>query len=339
MNLRITVAALAVVVAIWTSGADAPRAQARTSAAAAVARPIAIPDGFPAWAYPWDPTFKAPPADNTLHRVPDSAQSFSFVDARNLFLSPDWHPADHPRMPPVVAYGRRPKVRACGVCHRAEGTGGPENANIAGLPEAYIIQQMAEFRSGARRFSGPRRAPVVLMIDVARATSDAEVRQAAAYFSSLKPRRTIRVIEAETIPATFIAGNFHTYRHDGTTEPLGPRIVEVPVDQEQFELRDSRSQFRAYVPPGSLERGAAIVTRPREGTSITCARCHGAGLRGTTQIPGIAGRSPSYLMRQLFDFKHGTRRGANSPQMAATVAALSPGDMLAVAAYLASLAP
>ncbi len=46
-------------------------------------------------------------------------------------------------MPEVVARGREPEVFACGFCHRADGPGGPENANIAGLPAACIVQQMA----------------------------------------------------------------------------------------------------------------------------------------------------------------------------------------------------
>ncbi len=68
---------------------------------------------------------------------------------RDLFSAPVWHPDDHPPLPPIVAHGRKPAVFACGVCHRADGPGGPENANIAGLPAAYIVQQMADYKSGA----------------------------------------------------------------------------------------------------------------------------------------------------------------------------------------------
>lgn len=345
MRLRTAAFIVGLALAAWMLASEPMRAQSARRVIAASANtpgvPVGIPENpdFPHWAYPWDPTYKAPPADATPRHVPGSPRTFSFVDARDAFLSPDWHPASHPKMPEVVLHGRRPHLRACGMCHRAEGTGGPENSSVAGQPAAYLVQQMADFRSGARRFSGPRRGPVVLMIEVARNATDAEVRIAADYFASLTPKRTIKVIEAETIPSAFIAGNFYTFKNDGTTEPLGRRIVEAPFDREQFELRDSRSLFRAYVPPGSVARGERIVRTPRAGTTITCARCHGSELRGGGLVPGIAGRSPSYNMRQLYDIKHGTRRGPGAWQMLATVESLTDEDMLDVAAYLATLAP
>ena len=116
------------------------------------------PEPVPAWAYPWDPDFKTPPADDAPHRLPGSTASFRWAQARDLFFSPDWHPEDHLPLPAIVATGRKPDVRACGSCHRSEGTGGPENAGLAGLPVAYFVQQIADFKSGARKSSGPQRA-------------------------------------------------------------------------------------------------------------------------------------------------------------------------------------
>ncbi|MBV9755366.1 MAG: cytochrome C, partial [Hyphomicrobiales bacterium] len=113
------------------------------------------PEDFPAWAYLWAPDFPLPPADDLPRHVPESSASFTIRQEQDLFFSPDWHPADHPPMPEVVAHGVPPGVRACGACHRAEGTGGPESASLAGLPAEYIVQQVADFKSGARKFSVP----------------------------------------------------------------------------------------------------------------------------------------------------------------------------------------
>jgi cytochrome c553 len=242
-------------------------------------------------------------------------------------------------MPAVVAHGRRPDVRACGSCHRAEGTGGPENSSLAGLPAAYIVQQMADFKSGARRFSGPQRGAVLLMNATAKAMTDAEVQEAASYFASLRPKRIIRVVESELAPQTFVARLFFVKSPQGGSEPLGRRILEVPDDVQQFELRDSRALFTAYVPPGSLARGEFLVRTGGEGTTVPCAPCHGADLKGMGPIPGIAGRSPSYLVRQLFDIRHGARAGQGSSAMKPTVANLTEDDMIALAAYVASLPP
>jgi cytochrome c553 len=70
---------------------------------------------------------------------------------RDRFVSSNWHPGDYPPQPEIVAHGRKPDVFACGFCHRADGPGGPENANLTGLGAAYIVQQMADFKSGARK--------------------------------------------------------------------------------------------------------------------------------------------------------------------------------------------
>ena len=297
------------------------------------------PDSFPSWAYPWAPDFKVPPADDVPQRLPGSTAAFSRTQTRDLFFSPDWHPDDHLPMPAVVASGRKPDVRACGSCHRSEGTGGPENSSLAGLSVDYFVQQMADFKSGARKFSGPQRSAILLMTAVAEAATDAEVQAAAEYFSALKPKRIIKVVESDTAPKTYIARLFFVKRAEGGTEPLGRRIVEMPDDVEQFELRDTRSQFTAYVPVGSVARGEALAKTGGSDTTIPCANCHGPDLRGVGPVPGIAGRSPSYIVRQLYDFQQGVRAGSASDLMKPTVAKLAQEDMISLAAYIASLEP
>src|SRR5262245_33361163 len=83
-------------------------------------------DTPPPWAYVMNPPdFKPPPDDGSLRRVPDSNAAFTLTQVRDLFFAPDWHPSDHPPMPDIVARGRKPDVFTCGVCHRADGSGGP----------------------------------------------------------------------------------------------------------------------------------------------------------------------------------------------------------------------
>ena len=72
---------------------------------------------------------------------------------------------------------------------------------------------------------------------------------------------------------------------------------------------------------------------------MPCGICHGPDLKGLGPIPGIAGRSPSYIVRQLYDFQHGTRAGIGSALMKPAVEKLMIDDMIALAAYAASLAP
>lgn len=291
----------------------------------------------PAWAYPVNPPdFKPMPDDGTMRRVPGSTSGYTLSQTRDRFLAPDWHPGDQPPMPEVVARGRKPDVYACSYCHRVGGPGGPENASIAGLSEAYILQQMADFRSGARRSSVPSRAPVMLKATLAKAITDEELQTAARHFATLQPRANLRVIETESVPRTRVEGWVLATHPDGGTEPIAGRIIEVAEDQHRFELRDPRSRFVAYAPPGSVRRGAALAAG---GRVPACAGCHGADLRGQAAIPSIAGRSPSYVVRQLFDLRNGTRAGPGAAAMKPVVDALGVDDMTDLAAYLATLAP
>jgi mono/diheme cytochrome c family protein len=108
-------------------------------------------DAPPAWAYPVNPpNFQRAPDDGSTRKVPDSTAGYTLTQVRDLFAAPDWHPEDHPPMPAIVASGRKPDVFACGVCHRADGSGGAENASLFGQPAEYILQQTVEFKNGRR---------------------------------------------------------------------------------------------------------------------------------------------------------------------------------------------
>jgi cytochrome c553 len=56
-------------------------------------------------------------------------------------------------------------------------------------------------------------------------------------------------------------------------------------------------------------------------------------------VPPLAGRSPSYTVRQLFDLQQGVRKGAWAPLMKAAVEKLSIDDMIAIAAFTSSREP
>jgi cytochrome c553 len=301
--------------------------------------PLQAADGPPEWAYQITPAgFKAPPDDGVPRHVPNSSATYTVTQLRDRFISPVWHPEEHPPLPPIVAQGRKPDVFACGFCHRADGPGGPENSALAGLPVAYIVQQMNDYKSGARRTAVPKRN-VDLMIGLAKAATDEEIASAAAYFSALKPRQHTRVVETDAAPKTFIMANHYAALASGEKEAIGQRIVEVPEVLEQFVNRDTHARFVAYVPVGSVARGEALVRTGSAGKTLACVTCHGPDLKGVGVIPSIAGRSTNYVVRQLYDIKHGFRAGAFSGLMKDVVAKLQEEDMLAIAAYLATQAP
>ena len=293
----------------------------------------------PAWAYPVSPP--APPIneDGVKKTVPGSTLSLTVTEIRNLFNPPDWHPGDHPPMPEAVAHGRKPDVRACGYCHLPNGQGRPENASLVGLPAAYIVQQMADYKNGVRRSSEPKMGPPANMLVIGRAANDEEVKAAAEYFASLKPKKWIRVVESATVPKTTPVGWMLVAVEGGGKEPIGNRIIEMPEDLERTELRDSHSGFVAYAPPGSIKKGEALANTGGGGKTIRCSICHGPDLKGLGNVPALAGRSPSYIVRQLFDIQNGAHTGPGTMLMKEPVARLTIDDMVALAAYTSSLNP
>lgn len=298
------------------------------------------PDAPPAWAYVVNPPGSAPaPDDGTPLHVPGSSRTFTATQLRDVTKVPDWHPEDHPAMPDSVATGPRKGVFACGFCHLPNGLGRPENASLAGLPAEYIVRQVAAFRTGERTSAEPRSLPTNFMISSAKGATDEEVSAAAEYFASLTPRPWIRVVETDTVPKTHVSGWMLVEDVPAATESIGRRIVEVPEDLERTERRDSRSGFVAYVPAGSIARGETLVKEGGPARTHPCGVCHGADLRGLGPIPALAGRSPSYLVRQLHDMRRGLRQGSWAQLMKPVVAPLTDDDIIAIAAYAASLAP
>lgn len=242
-------------------------------------------------------------------------------------------------MPAVVGKGRGAPIFACAYCHLPNGAGRPENTSLAGLTPTYFKRQILSFRVGDRWGSEPRRGPEGAMIALAKAASDADVDEAAAYFASLKPVSFVRVVETATVPKTTVKGWTLTSAPGGGTEPIGFRIIEMAVDFSRFENRDSRTPFVAFVPRGSISLGRDLVMTGAHGRSFSCISCHGPDLKGLIDIPRLAGRSPSYLVRQLYDMRSGTRKGGNAELMKPVVARLTDRDIVALAAFLASLSP
>jgi cytochrome c553 len=219
------------------------------------------------------------------------------------------------------------------------GTGGPENAKLAGLPADYIVRQLQDYRRGVRTTAVASRYPQSAMIKIAKGLNPQEMAEAAAYFSQTAPTPNIRVREAAEVPRTHVEGWRLAADADGAMEPIGHRVIELPDVPRNFERRDSRTTFTAYVPPGSLARGKLLAERGAGLGTLPCVICHGPQLLGMGLAPPIAGRSPTYLVRQLYEIQSGIRSGGNCAPMKIGVAGLSLDDMIAAAAWAASLPP
>jgi cytochrome c553 len=214
--------------------------------------------------------------------------------------------------------------------------GHPESASLAGLSVNYMIQQLRDYRSGARKSLGDRGDSMIAM---AAAMTDEEMRVASEYFAGLPVIRHTRVVETGRVPETYVGGgNMRHAKAGGGTEPIGQRIIEFPENSELQELEDSHSRFVAYVPPGSIAKGRELATTGG-GKTIACSVCHGGDLKGLGDVPRLVGQSPIYMVRQMMDIRHGARRGSAAALMTGVVANLTQEDMVNLAAYIGSLDP
>lgn len=90
---------------------------------------------------------------------------------------------------------------------------------------------------------------------------------------------------------------------------------------------------------GSITRGKRLVRSGPAGVATSCTTCHGPQLLGVGEIPAIAGRSPSNLLRQLINFRTRARKDSTALPMYAVSDAMSIHDMVAISAYIGSLPP
>lgn len=293
----------------------------------------------PDWAVPKKGEY-APTEPKGKTTLPGSELALTQEQIDDSYNAPDWFPDEHEPMPPIVKHGNEPDVWACAMCHLASGNGHPQSAKLAGNSAEYLMRQLEAFKTGDRTsFLGD-------FIDNLHAIADDEdARSAAEWFASLPARPHQKVVETDTVPATtFDPAFMRTVRKDadGNVEqvPIAGRIIEVPRDYAEVKARNPHATFMTYVPPGSLDAGKKIAEAGVRGVA-PCTSCHGTDLKGTGLGPALAGAFPTYVVRQLYDFRHGKRQGIadKTGYMSTMTKMLTPEEIRQVAAYIGSLPP
>ena len=273
------------------------------------------------------------PADTAPKTAPGSTKKYTQMQIDDLLNPPDWYPDQHPTPPQIVVKGHGGAM-ACGACHLMSGLGHPESSDLTGLSAPYIVQQMIDFKNASRKDPTGKR-----MNGIAMEATEQEVREAAEYFAALPRKSFQKVMEAAMVPKTFLGnGRMRYVDPAGGMEPIGQRIISVPEDQARARMRDPNSGFISYVPPGSIARGK-VIAETGGGRTTQCTLCHGPDLKGIAAVPRLAGMHPVYTARQLLWFKDGTRAGGDAHLMKPWAATLNVDDIIAVSAYLATIAP
>ena len=110
-------------------------------------------------------------------------------------------------MPVAVGEGRAPEQWGCSLSHLPNGIGFPDTANLAGLPVAYVIDRIEEFKSGRRECAGRKKTTCHgEMKALAEKLSSAYIREAANYYASLRQRSVVQVVGAALVPKVEVFG-------------------------------------------------------------------------------------------------------------------------------------
>ena len=284
------IASLAVIALFSAAAMASPAPQGQQQGKDAASRPLA-------WAYAVQEPGPPPPPptdDADVRSVPGSNQSFTMKQIRDTGNPVDWFPGDHPPMPTIVAHRRSPTpnpwIGSCGLCHYPNGKGRPENAGVAGLPAGYILEQLADFKNGARRTADPGKRNTATMAGNAAGITDEEAKAAADYFASMKMTPWIKVMEVETVPKNKNVGGFFVPIEGGGTEAArsadpgnaggsrGDREVSQP------EVRMDR--VRAH---GQRQERRGSGRSRRRGQDRRVRRVPWRGFEGQRQFPAARG--------------------------------------------------
>jgi cytochrome c553 len=137
------------------------------------------------------------------------------------------------------------------------------------------------------------------------------------------------------------------YFHDGLRKyaPMEYMVRQLSPDY----MREIAGYFAAQqvpyqrsqvprLPDATLRRGEQLVTQGDPALKVpACQGCHGQPLTGVEpDIPGLVGLPYDYVSSQLGSWRTGTRAAAAPDCMAEIARRLTPADITAVSAWLAS---
>src|SRR4051812_38399753 len=149
-------------------------------------------------------------------------------------------------------------------------------------------------------------------------------------------------------PAGYLFNQLLHFREGRRHYGLMAGLLETLSDEYLFEIAQHFSALNvpyaapqpANVPPEMLQRGRVLAAQGDSQRRLpACASCHGKALTGVTpNIPGLLGLPRDYLNAQLGAWRTGQRRALAPDCMAEIARRLSPEDLSAVTAFLASTA-
>jgi cytochrome c553 len=117
-----------------------------------------------------------------------------------------------------------------------------------------------------------------------------------------------------------------------------PIMSPMAANLSKQDMLDLGAYFSAQKHSSQNSKGdSALITKGKAvADAAICTMCHLGGFSGQNEIPKTGGQHYEYVLKQLQDFKT-KRRTNDAGNMTAVLRTISDEDLVAVAAYVASL--
>ena len=149
-------------------------------------------------------------------------------------------------------------------------------------------------------------------------------------------------------PAGYLYNQLLNFRQRRRHSPVMNHMVAYLSDDYLREIAGYYARLPASYPPAVpsppgpvLARGEMLMTKGDAARGIPpCTDCHGQALTGMEPaIPALIGLDAQYIAAQLGAWRNKTRRATAPDCMASIASLLVPGDISALAAWLAVQSP
>jgi cytochrome c553 len=116
----------------------------------------------------------------------------------------------------------------------------------------------------------------------------------------------------------------------------GKRINHVMQAQTSKLTTEDINNYGAYfaVQQAAKVGGDLALVKQGKDKATVCLSCHGSSGEGNGEFPRLAGQHPDYLVKQLTDYKNGSRK---NDAMQAIAGNLSEEEIKALAAFFGTL--
>jgi cytochrome c553 len=117
-----------------------------------------------------------------------------------------------------------------------------------------------------------------------------------------------------------------------------PLMSPMAANLSKKDMLDLSAYFSAQKPTNQNSKGdTSLVAKGKAvADAAICTMCHLGSFSGQNEIPKTGGQHYEYVLKQLQDFK-AKRRTNDAGNMTAVLRTISDDDLVAVAAYVASL--